>query len=161
MAWIPATASSRNGRCSRSNKLGVIIGLIFALVLGVMFFFFFGMGGFTIMSSIPWIFISSIGIFLVLIVVMAVAASNMSSPKNPYNKEQSISIQKENQQFLQSQQVNPYKIQRSFQNQTSITITDRVKDDPFSQKVETNFCGFCGAKIEREAAFCHLCGSKL
>ena len=162
MVWIPAVAaSSSNGNSCRRNKKGVIIGLILSLVFGVMFFFFFEGGSFPMMSNIPWIFISSIGVFLILIVVIALAAANISSPKNPYNKEQVKIIPKENQRQLQYQQVNPYKIQRSSKNQTSVSIINEVKDVSISQQIETNFCGYCGAKIEREAAFCHLCGSRL
>ncbi len=158
MAWIPAIAAA-NGNCCRRNKKGVIIGLIISVVFGLMFFY--GFGGFPLMSSIPWIFISSIGVFLIIIVVMALAAANMSSPKNPYHKEQVEPIQKENQQQLLSHRINPYKIQRSSQNQTSILIVDGVKDVSIKQESEINFCRYWGAKIEREATFCHLCGSKL
>lgn len=161
MAWIPAmAAANHNGTCGRSSKKGVIIGLILSIVFGVLFFYFFNMRSFGMMSSIPLIFISSIGVFLIIIVVMAAAAANLSSPKNPYSKKKIKHNQGEYHQS-QYQKINPYKIQRSSQNQISISITDGYKDVSSNQEFETHFCAYCGAKIEREAIFCHLCGSKL
>ena len=160
MVWIPAiAAANRNGTCGRSSKKGVIIGLILSIVFGVLFFYFFNKGSFGMMISIPWIFISSIGVFLIIIVVMAVVAANLSSPKNPYSKEKIKYHQGDYQS--QYQKLNPYKIQKSSQNHTSISITDGYKERSSNQEFETHFCRYCGAKIERDAVFCHLCGSKL
>ncbi|KKM52371.1 hypothetical protein LCGC14_1554860 [marine sediment metagenome] len=161
MAWIPAmAAANRNGTCGRSSKKGVIIGLILSIVFGVLFFYFFNMRSFGMMISIPWMFISSISVFLIIIVVMAAAAANLSSPKNPYSKGKKKYYQGEYHQS-QYQKLNPYKIQKSSQNQISISITDGYKEGSSNQEFETHFCGYCGAKIERDAIFCHLCGSKL
>jgi hypothetical protein len=161
LAWIPAIAAA-NRNCCRSNKKGVIIGLILSVFLGIMFFFFFGLRGSPMMSNIPWIFISSIGVFLILIVVMALAATNMASPKNPYNKEQAKHIQKGNQRQLQFQQLNPYKTQKSTQVQF---IVEDNKDNQFRNESpfiqETGYCSFCGVELEPNARFCQQCGSKL
>ena len=154
MAWIPAVAANRNRNCCRSNKKGVVAGLVFLFIFGVLFFFLFGIRGSYYISAIPWILISSIGVFMIVIVIIGTVAASMASPKNQ------VKLDQEKYEQSQLHQLNPYRIQRSSQNQVSKSfINENQKKDPVFEEIR--YCNYCGVKLESNTRFCHQCGSKL
>ncbi len=163
MTWIPAIAvTSRNNNSCRSNKKGVIIGLIILLVLGTSFFFMFRFKSFNYLTTIPWMFITGFSVFLIFIVVIGAAAAKISSPKKQYNIKQEKTDQFQNDYQNQDHQLNPYIIQRSLQTQTSKSIyNENRKDMAIIKDTAIHFCRYCGAKMDRDEIFCHQCGSKL
>lgn len=152
MAWmIPIVASSHNRR-GRTRRGGAVVGaLIFLVVLGLVFFLFFNrFNGFTIPI---WLIISGLGVFLIIIVGVSAVASSMSQnyvrPKENVSKEHQSNLQG------QPQQSNPYiykdSIRKRFEgNKTEVPIAE-----------EAIYCKYCGSNIDRDARFCHQCGSKI
>ncbi|KKM96970.1 hypothetical protein LCGC14_1172760 [marine sediment metagenome] len=155
MAWIPiiAGASRNKGYCRRGKK-NVVAGILFSLVLGVLFFFIFGFRGSNYLSTIPWILIFSLGIFMMVIVAIGAIAASIASPKNNFKLEQ------EKYELSQHQQLNPYIIQKSSQVQIleSFNNENRIIKPVFE---EIHYCSYCGSKMERDVKFCPQCGSRL
>ncbi|MHA1933158.1 MAG: hypothetical protein ACW96X_11490 [Promethearchaeota archaeon] len=149
MAWfVPIVASKRRGR--RSNPGGIIAGLVIFLIFGVLFFVFFnrsGMFGF----NFPMIFIIvGFGVFIMIILGVSIAASSMSK----VYKTQKVNI------HGQTSQQNPYVIREPIQNHPEPQSQEKPTEDvPIVNEI--NYCRYCGGKIDREARFCHQCGSKL
>ncbi len=158
MAWVPFIVASRRNRYYRGRASGAIIaGIIFLLVFGLLFFIFFNRSnGFTIIPI--WPIVSGLGGFLIFIVIIGVIASSMSTPSKRANEEHIKSYQYQPQE--PSQQYNPYKIRNSIQKQTEEPIYEEVKQD-IPINLDIFYCRYCGSKIDRDARFCHQCGTKL
>ena len=155
MSWIPIIAgASRNKGCCRGSKKNVVAGIIFLLVLGVLFFFIFGFRGSNYLSTIPWILIFSLGIFMIVIVAIGAIAASIASPKNNFK------LEHKKYELSQHQQLNPYIIQRSSQVQIlcSFNNENRITEPVFK---EIHYCNYCGSKIERNVKFCPQCGSRV
>ncbi len=158
MAFVPFTVTNRRNRYHRSRAGGAIIaGLIFFLVFGLLFLIFFNrFNGFTIIPV--WPIISGLGGFLIFIAIISVIASSMSTPSKKADEEYIKSYQYRPQE--PSQQYNPYRIQKSIQKQSEGPIYEEVKQNvPIISDI--NYCRYCGAQADRDARFCHQCGTKL
>jgi len=158
LAFVPFIVTSRRNRYHRSRASGAIIaGLIFCLVFGLLFFIFFNrFNSFTIIPI--WPIITGLGGFLIFIVFIGVIASSMSAPSKKVNEEYIKPYQYQPQE--PNQQYNPYKIRNSIQKQAEEPIYEEVKHDiPIISDI--NYCRYCGSQADRDARFCHQCGTKL
>jgi hypothetical protein len=139
---IPIIANKKNYR--RSNSGGVIAGLIIFLVFGVIFFLFFnrtGMFRFNF-SIIFWIG----GIMIFIAIVLAASAVMMSKPHSSINR----NIYRQQNVLEKSEEyTNPYK-----------TPGIDINKKEVLKKEIINYCRYCGARKDKEAIFCHMCGTK-
>jgi len=151
MAWmIPIVANNRN-RGFRTRGGAVAAGLIFCVVLGLIFFLFFNrFNGFTIPI---WLIISGLGVFIIIIVGITAVASSMS--QNYVKPKESIYNQSQSNLQGQPQQSNPYIYQDSIRKR----LEGYQIETPLVEEV--NYCRYCGSNIDRDAIFCHQCGSKI
>lgn len=158
MAWVPfIVAGNRNRYHKNRAARAIIVGLILFFIFGLlMFVFFYRFNGFTIMPIWPMIF--GLGGFLIFITIIGVIASLMSAPSNKANEEPIKLYDYQSQE--PSQQHNPYKIRNSIQEQPTESIYKEITQEiPIVSEI--NYCKYCGAKVERDAIFCHQCGTKL
>ena len=133
----------------RSNSvIGSIIGLVVFLGFGV--FFLFGLGSYRIIPLIP-IF----PIFVICIIIgIAGAASGHSRHSTCYPPKS----QSQNQQYTQKiPRSNPYIVKPS----SSFTVRQIPIEDDEPEQPIANFCQYCGTKKDRNAIYCHNCGTKL
>ncbi len=131
-----------------NSTVGSIIGLIVFLGFGA--FFLFGWGSFRIFSFLPFIPM----IFVIIIIGLAGAASASSRRSN------CCSPKSQNQYQYYSQEIprsNPYGAKTSY----SSTVRPIYIEDVELEKPTTNFCQYCGTKKDRNAVYCHNCGTKL
>ena len=157
MAWIPSVVASSHNRCCRkSGGRTIIAAIIFLLVIGLLFFMIFNrFKGFTMPI---WFVISGFGVFLTIIVGISAIAASMSQnyvkPKdNTFKSHQSHPQE-------QPQQSNPYIYRDSIRKRFEGPLHEETrKEVPVVEMI--NYCRYCGAKIDRDSVFCHLCGSKL
>jgi len=155
MAWIPIVASRKRG-CHRSSNISVIVGLLIALVFGIVFFMSFNNSGLLGFGLDMPLLIGGLAIFIVIVAGLAFVASAMSKTyKAP--KEIIISTAQPKKPVVQP---NPYKINKGIKKQVGVEKdkSDR-RESPIMEEV--NFCRYCGSKIDRAARFCYQCGSKL
>lgn len=157
MAWNPSVVTSSRNRQSRSSGVRTLIGALgILLVIGFIFFRIFNLSK---DLTIPiWFVISGFSVFLIIIVgISAIAASmsqNYEKPKNSTFKSHQSHPQE------QSQQANPYLYQNSIQKRFEGSLHEETRREvPVVEVI--NYCTYCGAKIDRDSVFCHLCGSKL
>lgn len=158
MAWVPFIVANRRNRCHRNGAVGAIVGLlIFFMVLGVFFFIFFNrFSGFTIIPI--WTIIIGLGGLILIITIISVIASSMSAPPKKVNQEHIKSYQYQPPEPYQ--QSNPYIVRNSIQSQPEEPIyKEIIQEVPVVSDI--NYCKYCGAKVERDAIFCHQCGTKL
>jgi len=134
---------------SRNNSIiGSIVGLIIFLGFGI--FFLFGLSPFRLFTFIP--FFPMIFIIIIIGIVGAASASSRRStccsPK-PHNQ----------YQYYTSEvpRSNPYIVKTS----NSSTVRPIYIEDAKPEKPIANFCQFCGTKKDKNAIYCHDCGSKL
>ncbi|MFX0041113.1 MAG: zinc-ribbon domain-containing protein [Candidatus Heimdallarchaeota archaeon] len=150
-AWVPIAVPNKRYR-NRPNG-GVFAGIILLFIFGFLFFVIFNrFNGF----SVPIFFmIGGFSIFLIIISVIIAVAASMSStykkPKEEYVK--SYQYQPQNQ----TNQSNPYIIRNSIPEEY---INKEIKGE-ISVVSEINYCRYCGSKIDRDAVYCHMCGTKL
>jgi len=137
----------------------VIAALVILLfVFGLLFFIFFNrFNGFTIPI---WIIISGLGGFLIIIVVIGAIAASMSQTYKKPKEEFMKSNQYQYQPQEPSQQFNPYRIRNSIQKQPEEPIHREIERE-IPVVSDINYCKYCGANVERDAIFCHQCGTKL
>ncbi|MFX1417540.1 MAG: zinc ribbon domain-containing protein [Promethearchaeota archaeon] len=154
MAWVPCIVANRRYRSRGGGSIAAIIGLF--LLFGVIFFFFINRSnGFTF-PIFP--IISVLAGFLMIIVAISIIAAAMSrSPKKPYESTFN-SYQSQSQE--QNHYKNPYRVQNSIQTQPEEFIYKEIKQEKPVDLV-INFCRYCGEKADRDAKFCHQCGSIL
>ena len=133
----------------RNNSIiGSIIGLIFFLGFGV--FFLFGWGSFNVFNFMPFFPM----IFVIIIIGIAGAASASS------RRSTCCSPKFNNQYRYYTPEVprsNPYIVNTS----SSSTVRPIYIEDAEPEKPIANFCQFCGTKKDKNAIYCHDCGSKL
>ncbi|MHA2281747.1 MAG: zinc ribbon domain-containing protein [Promethearchaeota archaeon] len=157
MAWmIPIVAGRR--KTSRSRVGGLIAGLVIFLIFGVFFFIFFNRSG-IFGFNFPVIFII-IGfvVFIMVILGISIAASSMSKAYKP----PIANVHRQNPEIIQKQtiQQNPYIVREPIQKRLEPQYQEKPAE--VLPKVNgINFCRYCGEKVDREARFCHQCGSKL
>ncbi len=158
MAWVPLIVASRRGRYPRNRSAGaIVLGLLLFFVFGIIIFtFFFRSDGFTMIPL--WPMITVFGGFIFFVIIIGVIASSMSAPPKKANVEPINSYQYQPQE--PSHQYNPYKIQNSIQKQPEESIYGEVKQD-IPNVIDINYCRFCGSKVDRDARFCHQCGTKV
>jgi len=134
----------------RNNSIvGSIVGLIIFLGFGV--FFLFGLSPFTFFGIMPFFPM----IFFIIIIGGIVGAASASSRRSSC-----CSPKSQNQYQYYSQEVprtNPYIVKTS----SSSTVRPIYIEDAEPEKPKAYFCQYCGTKKDRNAIFCHSCGSKL
>ena len=135
---------------SRNNSIiGSIVGLIIFLGFGV--FSLFGLSPFTLFTFIPFFPM----IFIIIIIIGIAGASSASSTHSTC-----CSPKSHNQyQYYTSEvpRLNPYIVKTS----SSPTVRPIYIEDAEPEKPIANFCQFCGTKKDKNAIYCHDCGSKL
>jgi hypothetical protein len=95
---------------------------------------------------------------LIFISIFMIAAAYASSGKSKCCKP----VQKKYDQYSQQQvpRVNPYVVRNSVRNDSQTLLVEDYKPiEP--TKPKALFCQFCGTRIDKDARFCHQCGSKL
>ena len=144
---------------SRNNSTaGSLIGSLIGLII------FVGFGAFFLLRLSPFAFLRIMPffpmIFIIIIIGFVGAASARSRrstccSQKPHNQNQSL-----NQYQYSTQEVprtNPYIVKAP----SSSTVRPIFIDDVEPEKPKTNFCQYCGTKKERNAVYCHSCGTKL
>lgn len=127
-----------------NNSAGVVIGLLIFVVFGFVFFIP-SIGIFQIFTIFPILFI--------IIFIGLIAGISSSSRRQNIIK----TYKNENQAY--SQKSNPYHIQNS-QEQYK-TQNYQIFEGEIESNQKIRFCQYCGNKIEKDAMFCHSCGSKV
>ncbi|MFX1588926.1 MAG: zinc ribbon domain-containing protein [Promethearchaeota archaeon] len=116
-------------------------GIIICLISFVLFGLFFALRpfiGFSFFPMFPAIFI-----FIFIIIAAATSVENSKkTQKNYYN----------NQNYTQAPLKNPYIIQ----NTRKIEIQEDTREI-----IRAQYCQYCGVKIDRDANYCHNCGTNL
>ncbi|MFX1389839.1 MAG: hypothetical protein ACFE9Z_07260 [Promethearchaeota archaeon] len=157
MAWVPIIVNNRRNRNYRSSGAGIIIGLvIFFLMFGVIFFIFFdNFNGYT---PPIWIMVSGFGGFLLIIAIcLVITGITSQASKKPIDNNQNPYLAKPQEL---SRQLNPYNVNYNKQKlEEESKYTKSFQEEPVV--LNTNYCRFCGSKIEGEAIYCHQCGTKL
>jgi len=131
-----------------NSKIGSIIGLMIFLSFGV--FFLFGWGPFSFFNFLPFFPM----IFVFIIIGIAGAASANSRRSTCYSSKSNNQYQNYSQEVPR---LNPYTVKTS----SNSTVRPIYIEDDEPEKPLANFCQFCGTKKDRNAIFCHNCGSKL
>lgn len=136
----------------RNNSIvGSIVGLIIFLGFGV--FFLFGLSPFSLFSIMP--FFPMIFIIVIIgIVGVASASSRRSTCCSPKSYKSYNQYQDYTEEVPKS---NPYIVKTS----SSSTYRPIYIEDAEPEKPKANFCQYCGALKDRNAIYCHSCGSKL
>jgi len=133
---------------NRNSKSGCIVGLLFFMV----FVFFF-------ILEVPFSLFSFMWFFpVIFIFIVIIAAAGASSERSKCWKPE----QKKYDHYLQQQvpRVNPYIMRGSVTNDVQTLLVEHYRPiEP--TKLEALFCQFCGIRIDKDARFCHQCGSKL
>jgi len=140
---------------SKNNStVGSLIGLIIFVSFGAFFLLRLSpFAFFRIMPFFPMIFI----IIIIGIVGTASANSRRSARCSQKSHNQN---QYHNQYQYSTPEVprsNPYIVKVS----SSSTVRPIYIDDVEPEKPKANFCQFCGIKKDRNAVYCHSCGTKL
>ena len=155
MAWVPLVAPNRQKRGSSGR---MITAVAFLLLFGFIFWLFFDpVDGFVFIPV--WIIIIGFCVFFIIIGIAAAVASSMSSSTQNIKEEHMKHMNSiENQERIL--QVNPYRVQNSIQNQQeTVLFKEMERDIPVISDI--NYCRYCGEKVDRDAIFCHQCGSRL
>ncbi len=153
---VPIIANRR--RNGRSSTGAVIAGLIIFLIFGIMFFLFFNRSGvFGFQFNMIFIIGGFSVFFMIILVVSFVVAATSKTYKIPRNRtfNDFYRIPQKQANIL-----NPYKVPRSTEGQNKeIFRENNIRDIPVVEEI--NYCRYCGAKRDKNAIFCHMCGSKL
>jgi len=157
MAYVVPIIANRR-RNGRSSTGAVIAGLFIFLIFGIMFFLFFNRSGvFGFQFNIIFI-IGGFSVFFLFIlgVSCAVAATSKTyEPPRNRNSNEHYRIPQKPANIL-----NPYKVPRSTEGQNrEIFVEINKRNIPVVEEI--NYCRYCGAKRDKDAIFCHMCGSKL
>ena len=144
---------------SRNNStVGSLIGSLIGLII------FVGFGAFFLLRLSPFAFLRIVPffpmIFIIIIIGFAGAASARSKRSACCSQKSFNQNQSHNQYQYSTQEVqrtNPY----IFKAPSSSTVRPIFIDDGEPEKPKTNFCQYCGTKKERNAIYCHSCGTKL
>ncbi len=133
---------------NRNSGAGCIIGSLFFMAFGLFF-----------ILDVPFSIFPFIGFFpAILIFIVIIAVIGASSGKSKCCKP----VQKKYDQDHSKQvpRVNPYIVRGSVRNDVQTLLVEDYKPiEP--TKPKALFCQFCGTRIDKDARFCHQCGSKL
>jgi len=133
----------------RNNSIiGSIVGLIIFLGFGV--FFLFGLSPFRLFTFIPFF-----PMIFIIIIIGIVGAASASSRRSTW-----CSPKSHNQYQDYTSEVprsNPYIVKTSNSSAVRHIYIEGAKPE----KPIANFCQFCGTKKDKNAIYCHDCGSKL
>ena len=133
---------------NRNSGAGCIVGSLFFMAFGLFF-----------ILDVPFSIFPFIGIFpAILIFIVIIAVVGASSGKSKRYKP----VQKKYDQYSQQQvpRANPYIVRSSVRNDVQTLLVEDYKPiEP--TKPKASFCQFCGTRIDKDARFCHQCGSKL
>ena len=133
----------------RNNSIiGSIVGLIMFLGIGV--FFLFGSSPFFLFNFTPFF-----PMIIILIVIGIAGAASASRRRSTVS-----STWKNNHYQSYSQEItrsNPY----IAKTPSSSTVRPIYIEDDEPEIPITNYCQYCGTKKDRNAKFCHNCGTKL
>ena len=133
----------------RNNSIiGSIVGLMVFLGFGV--FFLFGVGKFSAFHFFPMFPM----IFVCVIIGIVGAASARSRQSTCCAPKSQNNYQHYTQELPRS---NPYIVKTS----SSSTVRQIPIEDEVPEKPLTNFCQYCGTRKDRNAIYCHNCGTKL
>ena len=144
---------------SRNNSTaGSLIGSLIGLII------FVGFGGFFLLGFSPFAFFRIIPFFpmiFIIIIIGFVGAASARSRRSTCCSQKSYNQNQSHNQYQYSTQevprTNPYIVKAS----SSSTVRPIFIDDVEPEKPKTNFCQYCGTKKERNAVYCHSCGTKL
>jgi hypothetical protein len=73
----------------------------------------------------------------------------MITKSNQYQAQKDIPLQ------------NPYRIRNSIQKRQEEPLVNKEITREIPVTSDINYCRFCGSNIDRDAVFCHMCGTKL
>jgi hypothetical protein len=139
------------------NNSGIgccIIGLIFFLGFGV--FSSLRSSSFSLYNIMPLFPM----IFVIFIIVIA-GVGSASSKRSKHSKHSTCCSPKAHNQYQyitpKVPKSNPYIVKAS----SSSMIRPIYIEDTEPEKPKTNFCQYCGTKKDRNAIYCHSCGTKL
>jgi len=134
---------------SRNNSIiGSIVGLIIFFGFGI--FFLFGLSPFRLFTFIPFF-----PMIFIIIIIGIVGAASASSRRSTW-----CSPKSHNQYQYYTSEVprsNPYIVKTSNSSAVRHIYIEGAKPE----KPIANFCQFCGTKKDKNAIYCHDCGSKL
>lgn len=131
----------------RNNSvIGSIVGLLV----------FVGIGAFFLLGITPFRFLNFFPLLPVIFVIgiMGIAAATSVRRSNyceskPYNQNQYYT--------REAPRSNPYVVKTP----SSSTVRPIYIEDSEPEKPIGNYCQYCGTKKDRNATFCHNCGTKL
>ncbi|MHA1350008.1 MAG: hypothetical protein ACTSPZ_04115 [Promethearchaeota archaeon] len=138
-----------------NSGIGIcIIGLIF----------FLGFGVFSSLRSSPFSLYNIMPlfpmIFIIFIIVIA-GVGSASSKRSKHSKNSTCCSPKSHNQYQyitpKVPKSNPYIVKAS----SSSIIRPIYIEDNEPEKPKTNFCQYCGTRKDRNAIYCHSCGTKL
>lgn len=159
MACVPVIVANRRRNCNRSRSGNACAAISLALLFfGLFFGLFFDIFDAFRFNFPPIMFMGGFIVFILIIIGISVITMSMSEtykkPKEQYLKSYSSQPQ------IQVQQYNPYINRKSIQREPEEHIYNQIqKDIPVLSDI--NYCRFCGAKVDRNAVFCHQCGINL
>ncbi len=132
----------------KNSGVGCIVGLLFFMAFGL---FFILEVPFSIFQFIPFFPVIFIFIFIIAVAGASSGKSKHCKPaQNNYDQDH----------YKQVPRVNPYIVGSSVRNDVQTLLVEDYKPiEP--TKTKALFCQFCGTGIDKDARFCHQCGSKL
>jgi len=132
---------------NKNSGAGCIVGLLFFMAFGFIFILEVPFSLIQFMSFCPVIFI------FIIIIAAAGASSGKSKRCKPVQKNY------DQDHYKQVPRVNPYVVRSSVRNEVQTLLEEYKPVEP--TKPKALFCQFCGTRIDKDARFCHQCGSKL
>ncbi len=134
-----------------SSLIGSLIGLII----------FVGFGAFFLLRFSPFTFLRIMPFFPMIFIIIIIGIAGSASARSRRAKHSTCCSPKSNNQYQYSTTVvprsNPYIVKSS----NSSTVRPIYIEDVEPEKPKANFCQFCGTKKDRNAIYCHSCGTKL
>ncbi|MFW9942841.1 MAG: zinc-ribbon domain-containing protein [Candidatus Thorarchaeota archaeon] len=147
-----------NKRKSKSSIGAVLTGLLCFLIFGIMFFLFYNRSGLIRYQFTPIFMIGGFSVFFMIIIGISITVAATSKSYNaPRNKifDDQYGIHQKNVNIL-----NPYTVPRPTEGKNKEHFTENTRRDiPVLEEVI--YCRYCGAKRDKDAIFCHMCGTKL
>lgn len=136
----------------RNNSIvGSIVGLILFLGFGV--FFLFGSSSFFLFNFTPF--------FPMIIIIIIIGIAGAASASSKRSKQLTCCSPKVYSQYQyyppENSRSNPYIVKTS----SSSTVRPIYIEDAEPEKTIANFCQYCGTKKDKNAVYCHSCGTKL
>ena len=141
---------------SRNNStVGSLIGSLIGLIV------FVGFGAFFLLRLSPFTFFRIMPFFPMIFIIIIIGIAGAASARSRRAKHSTCCSPKSNNQYqyytTDVPRSNPYIVKAS----SSSTVRPIYIDDVEPEKPKANFCQFCGTKKDRNAIYCHSCGTKL